>query len=97
MVEKLLSDSAFIGRNVALSKRRGSRSRTVLARYITFDECKRVTQRLTSPGACSGFSRLIDRCMWAVSEWENGRVVPKKDSRIRLVAWLGYEPEMLCL
>ena len=38
-------------------------------------------------------SKIIGRNMWAISEWENGRVVPRKSSRERLVAWLGFDPE----
>lgn len=39
------------------------------------------------------FSKAIGRNMWSISEWENGRAIPQKSSRQRLVAWLGYDPE----
>ena len=39
------------------------------------------------------FSKVIGRNLWAVSEWENGRAVPRQSSRERLVVWLGFDPE----
>jgi DNA-binding transcriptional regulator YiaG len=39
------------------------------------------------------FSKIIRRNMWTVSEWENGRAVPKPCSRKRLIEWLGFDPE----
>lgn len=39
------------------------------------------------------FSKVIGRNLWAVSEWENGRTVPRQSSRERLVEWLGFDPE----
>lgn len=42
------------------------------------------------------FSKIIGRNMWTVSEWENGRAVPRPSSRQRLVGWLGFDPELRC-
>ena len=39
------------------------------------------------------FSKVIGRNLWAVSEWENGRAVPRQSSRERLLEWLGFDPE----
>ena len=39
------------------------------------------------------FSKVIGRNLWAVSVWENGRAVPRKSNRKRLVEWLGFDPE----
>jgi DNA-binding transcriptional regulator YiaG len=39
------------------------------------------------------FSKTIGRNMWSVSEWENGRAVPRKSSRRKLIEWLGFDPE----
>jgi transcriptional regulator with XRE-family HTH domain len=41
------------------------------------------------------FSKVIGRSMWAISEWENGRAIPRKKSREKLVAWLGLDPNEL--
>ena len=37
--------------------------------------------------------KVIGRNMWAISEWESGKNRPNAESRKRLVAWLGYDPE----
>jgi len=39
------------------------------------------------------FSKIIGRNMWAISEWENWRVVPRRSSQERLIQWLGYDPD----
>ena len=39
------------------------------------------------------FSKVIGRNMWTISEWENGRAVPRLSSRERLVQWLGHDPD----
>ena len=39
------------------------------------------------------FSKIVGRNMWTVSEWENGRAIPKPSSRERLIEWLGCDPE----
>ena len=38
-------------------------------------------------------SKVIGRNMWAISEWENGHVVPRRSTRERLIRWLGYDPD----
>jgi DNA-binding transcriptional regulator YiaG len=39
------------------------------------------------------FSKIIGRNMWTISEWENGRAVPRRSSRERLIQWLGHDPD----
>jgi DNA-binding transcriptional regulator YiaG len=40
------------------------------------------------------FSKIIGRNMWTISEWENGRAVPRPSSRQLLVEWLGFDLEV---
>lgn len=50
-------------------------------------------RRITLKMSLQELSKIIGRNMWAISEWENGHVVPRRSSRERLIQWLGYDPE----
>ena len=41
------------------------------------------------------FAKAIGRSMYSISDWENGRAIPRQSSRRQLVDWLGFDPEAI--
>jgi len=40
------------------------------------------------------FSKVIGVSKWTISKWDNELMIPRQHSRNKLVAWLGFDPEL---